>query len=137
MKPMASWVRRPRTDRGESIQIKWRIDGRWQCETFTDARLAAEFRTAVEVAGHQWPDGWVKGEGWRVSEPEPPRVTVEDVAMGPEGYFALQEKRMRRGKVKPYTVHRNRRTYELHLQGGVRRRNLRRAGDRGHQRLGR
>jgi hypothetical protein len=50
---MAQWVTRPRTDGGESIQIKWRIDGRWQTETFTDARLAAEFRTAVEQAGHQ------------------------------------------------------------------------------------
>jgi hypothetical protein len=58
---MAQWVRRSRTDGGESIQIKWRLDGRWQSETFTDARLAAEFRTAVELAGHRWPDGWVRG----------------------------------------------------------------------------
>ena len=45
---MAQWVRRPRTDGGESIQIKWKFDGRYQSETFTDARLAAEFRTAVD-----------------------------------------------------------------------------------------
>jgi hypothetical protein len=62
------------------------------------------------------PDGWIKVKGWFSPEPEQPRVTVEDVAMGPEGYFAQQEMRMRRGKVKPYTVHRSRRTYELHLQ---------------------
>jgi hypothetical protein len=30
---MAQWVRRPRTDGGESIQIKWRMDGRYQSET--------------------------------------------------------------------------------------------------------
>ena len=61
---MAQWVRRPRTDGGESIQIKWRMDGRWQSASFTDPRLAAEFRTAVELAGHQWPAGWLKREGW-------------------------------------------------------------------------
>ena len=117
--PMAQWVRRPRTDGGESIQIKWRIGSQWQSETFTDPRLAAEFRTAVELAGHRWPTGWVRGEGWAAPvpgtadtpvpdvEPVPvPVVTVADVATGPEGYFVHQRKRMLRGKVKPYTVHR-------------------------------
>jgi hypothetical protein len=47
-----------------SIQIKWRMDGRWQSETFTDPRAAAEFRLAVEQAGHRWPDGWIKRHGW-------------------------------------------------------------------------
>jgi hypothetical protein len=94
------------------------MDGRWQCETFTDSRLAADFRTAVEVAGHRWPEGWVKGYGWRAPEPEPEpvRVSVTDVALGASGYFAEQEKRMRRGKVKPYTVHRDRRAFALHLE---------------------
>ena len=62
---MAQWVSRPRADGGMSVQIKWRMDGRWQCETFTDARRAAEFRTAVELAGHRWPTGWLKGRGWQ------------------------------------------------------------------------
>jgi hypothetical protein len=127
--PMAQWVRRPRTDGGESIQIKWRIDGRWQSETFTDARLAVEFRTAVELAGHRWPEGWVRGEGWAtvvpapgrgvavLPEPEPePVVTLAEVANGPEGYFAHQRKRVLRGKVKPYTVHRAERAFALHLE---------------------
>ena len=48
-------TRRPRTGGGESIQIKWKIDGRYQSETFTDPRLAAELRTAVELAGHRGP----------------------------------------------------------------------------------
>lgn len=60
---MAQWVNRARTDGGQSIQIKWRMQGRWQCETFTDARAAAEFRAAVEAGGHRWPPGWVKGQG--------------------------------------------------------------------------
>ena len=42
---MAQWVERVRADGGLSVQIKWRLDGRWQCETFP---------TAVEVAGHEW-----------------------------------------------------------------------------------
>ncbi len=37
---MAQWVNRERADGGVSVQIKWRQDGRWQSETFTDARLA-------------------------------------------------------------------------------------------------
>jgi hypothetical protein len=41
-------------DGGVSVQVKWRLGGRWQGETFTDLRLAAEFRTAVEAAGHRW-----------------------------------------------------------------------------------
>jgi integrase len=118
---MAQWVRRARVGGGESIQIKWRQDGRWQCETFSDPRMAAQFRTAVEVAGNVWPLDWVKGEGWKQSrvEPglEPVGVTVEDVATGPDGYFVGQERRKRRGKIKPYTLHRDRRTYELHLRG--------------------
>jgi hypothetical protein len=44
-----------RADRAVGVQIKWRMDGRWQSETFTDARLVAEFRAAVEAAGHRWP----------------------------------------------------------------------------------
>jgi hypothetical protein len=39
---MAQWVSRQRADGGKSVQIKWRMDGRWQSETFTSPRLAAE-----------------------------------------------------------------------------------------------
>jgi hypothetical protein len=48
---MAQWVTRQRADRAVSVQIKWRMDGRWQSETFTDLRLAAEFRTARATFG--------------------------------------------------------------------------------------
>ena len=90
---MAQWVTRQRTDRAVSVQIKWRMDGRWQSETFTDLRLTAEFRTAVEAADHRWPQGWVKGEGWKPPEPEPETVTFAQVAHGEKGYFVLQARR--------------------------------------------
>lgn len=32
------------------------------------------------------------------------------------GYFAQQERRVRRGKLKPYTLHRDRRCYVAHLE---------------------
>ena len=54
---MAQWVSRPRADGGVSVQIKWRLEGRWQSETFTDVTLAARFRRAVEDGGHRWPAG--------------------------------------------------------------------------------
>lgn len=112
---MAQWVNRPRSDGGLSIQIKWRMDGAWQSETFTDARLAAEFRTAVETADHRWPDGWVKGQGWNAVPPPTAVITFADVAAGAEGYFEAQARRVKRGKLKPYTLHRYRRDYELNL----------------------
>src|SRR4051812_32582488 len=102
---MAQWVSRPRSDGAVSVQIKWRMDGRWQSETFTSVRLAAQFRTAVEEAGHRWPEGWIKGVGWSAPEPAPPAVTFADVAHGEKGYFARQDKRARLGKIKPKTVH--------------------------------
>jgi hypothetical protein len=58
---MAQWVHRTRTDGSVIVQIKWRTDGRYQSESFTNVRSAAEFRTAVEAAGNRWPEGWVRG----------------------------------------------------------------------------
>jgi integrase len=113
---MAQWVERVRADGGLSVQIKWRLDGRWQSETFTNLRLAAEFRTAVEVAGHEWPQDWVRGEGWVAPTPPPVRVTFAEVAMSEGGYFEQQARRVKRGKLKPYTLHRDRRTYALHFE---------------------
>jgi integrase len=113
---VAQWVPRERADGGVSVQIKWRQDGRWQSETFRNFKLASEFRTAVEAAGDRWPAGWVPGEGWEVPEPEPPAATFADVATGAGGYFERQAKRVKLGKIKAYTVYRDRRTYELHLE---------------------
>jgi hypothetical protein len=81
-----------------SVQIKWRIDGRWQSETFTDAERAVEFRSAVEKGGNRWPSGWIKGHGWRPTPPPArPAQTFAKVAHGPKGYFERQAKRARLG----------------------------------------
>jgi integrase len=127
---VAQWIPRERTDGGVSIQIKWRMDGRWQSETFTDPRAAAEFRLAVEQAGHRWPDGWIKRHGWvaqvvpavvpavGTADPASPAdegPTFADVALGEQGFFARQERRARLKKIKPKTVHDYRRDFEQHL----------------------
>jgi integrase len=132
---MASWTSRKRADGGTSVQIRWRQEGRWQSETFTSVRLASEFRTAVETAGHAWPEDWEKGNGWQTPQApvealtEPIPVVMPDDPEEPEdeesersfadvalSYFTEQGKRIRRGRVKPYTVHRAKRTYALHLE---------------------
>jgi len=52
---------------GTSYRVKWRQDGLWQSETFgADRRSPAlRFRRDVEQAGNRWPDGWLKGIGYR------------------------------------------------------------------------
>ncbi|MFD4946226.1 hypothetical protein ACFVYE_22380 [Streptomyces sp. NPDC058239] len=51
-----------------SYQVKWRdggsASGDWQTERFDDEDPAKVFKEAVEEAGHNWPFGWVKGEGY-------------------------------------------------------------------------
>ncbi|MEU6628341.1 site-specific integrase [Streptomyces parvus] len=49
-----------------SYQVKWRLGGTgdWQTERFDDDDPAKIFKEAVEEHGHQWPPGWVKGEGY-------------------------------------------------------------------------
>lgn len=65
---MASIVRRPRED-GMHYQVRWRLggsrEGVWQSETFVDRRAATKFKADVEAFDHAWPDGWVKGYGYR------------------------------------------------------------------------
>ncbi|WP_439082156.1 tyrosine-type recombinase/integrase [Streptomyces sp. WL006] len=68
---MASLV--PRKNKaGEitSYQVKWRLGGTgdWQTERFDDSDPAKIFKQAVEKHGHQWPPGWVKGEGYVAPE---------------------------------------------------------------------
>jgi integrase len=70
-----AWIRqRKRTDGGTSVRVEWRLGGgrggALQVETFaagTDAQNLARaegFKTMVEAAGGQWPEGWVKGLGF-------------------------------------------------------------------------
>jgi integrase len=115
---MAQVVERPRGKDGSagiSYQVKWRLggtrSGAWVSETFSGRAHAESFRLDVEDAGHQWPKGWVKGKGYVAPEPSM-AVTFAVVAMD---YFTTQAKRIDRGKITPYTVHRYERTYAIHL----------------------
>ena len=70
-----AWIEaRKRAAGGTSCTVRWRLggtrDGRPQNETFgagSDAQNAARadgFKRMVEAAGNNWPEGWVKGEGF-------------------------------------------------------------------------
>ncbi len=115
---MAQLVTRTRSDGGVTHQVKWRLGGRrdapWQSESFTSDVRAAAFKLDVEEADHQWPTGWVKGHGYApVDEaPAPVVTTFGDVA---ESYWRVQERRVKRGHVKPYTLQRDKRAVELHM----------------------
>lgn len=112
---MASVHPRPRSDGGTSYQVRFRLggarDGAVQSETFTTRERAEVFRLDVDEAGHYWPRGWLKGEGYVQQSSDV--KTLADVA---EDYFAHQERRITRGRVKAYTVYRYRRTYALHVR---------------------
>jgi integrase len=113
-KPLA----RVRADGGTTYQVKWRLGGSrtgaWASESFTDDRKALRFCLDVEDAGMEWPEGWVKGVGRVDDEPEPePAVTFNDVVAA---YWRVQERRMKRGHIKPYTLQRDKRTVELHME---------------------
>jgi len=79
---------RRRTDGGVSYQVCWVLGGgrasagvKEQAETFTDLNRAKAFKLDVEHARHQWPAGWVKGEGYvDPDEAQPTGPTVSDVA---------------------------------------------------------
>lgn len=78
-------------------RVKWRLGGhrtgQWQYETFTDRNSAVSFKLAVEAAGHEWPEGWVRGDGWHPDyrpglgwtepdpEPEPEAVRFREYAL--------------------------------------------------------
>ncbi len=116
---MAQIVERQTKTSGTSYQVKWRAGGGrtapWQSESFSARGRAEVFRREVEAAGHNWPPGWVKGQGYATPTPAErtsPRVTVGEVA---ESYFARQERRVTNGRIDLYTVHRYRRSWALHL----------------------
>jgi integrase len=91
-----AWIEtRERSDGGTSVRVKWRLDGGrsgpFQIETFaagTDAQNFARaegFKSMVEAAGGQWPEGWVKGRGFvrpgsadRYSPPPPFTAVAEE-----------------------------------------------------------
>lgn len=123
---MARIRKRRRADGGASYQVRWVLGGgaagsgqTEAAETFTSRSRALAFAAEVEEAGHDWPtnqDGvrWVKGLGYvsPVVEVESGPRTFHDVAVS---YFEYQTRMMKLGHLKPYTLHRYRRSYELHL----------------------
>jgi integrase len=60
-----------------SYRIKWRQDGRLQGETFGPGHRsqAREFQRDVEAVGDRWPEGWVKGFGYRKALVEEPSIS--------------------------------------------------------------
>jgi integrase len=77
------------------------------------------FAAAVEDCGNQWPvnaEGvrWTKGLGYVAPGDETldGRATFDDVAIS---YFQYQTRMTKLGHLKPYTLHRYRRSYVLHL----------------------
>ena len=78
---MAYIKERPRKNGSITYTVMWRAggqkSGKQESETFdndTDAKL---FLALVEKAGQNWPDGWVRGEGFKEPEPEGP-IAPED-----------------------------------------------------------
>lgn len=75
---MATVKTRLRTHGTPTYRVVWRAgggrDGDWESETFLSRSEAGRFRRDVDLAGQQWPDGWEKGVGYHVPEPEPQPV---------------------------------------------------------------
>jgi hypothetical protein len=71
---MACIERKKRGDGGTSAAVRWRLGGTRtgpvQSETFSvgsdvqNLARAEGLKRMVETAGHEWPDGWVKGMGF-------------------------------------------------------------------------
>jgi integrase len=112
---------RQRADGGVSFQVCWVLGGgrasagvKEQAETFTDLNRAKAFKLDVEHARHQWPAGWVKGGGYvDPDEAQPTGPTVGDVV---DRFWPALARRVQRGRLKAYTLHRYKRTWALHLE---------------------
>jgi integrase len=88
-----AWIeQKRRSDGGTSAVVRWRLggtrDGRMQTETFgagsdeQNLARAEGFNRMVEAGGQEWPDGWVKGEGFvrrrATDDPMKPPPTVAE-----------------------------------------------------------
>lgn len=89
-----AWIeQKQRSDGGRSAIVRWRLggtrSGRMQTETFgagsdeQNLARAEGFKRMVEAAGQEWPDGWVKGEGFvrrhSTDDPMKPPPTFAEV----------------------------------------------------------
>lgn len=55
-----------------TYRVVWRAggsrQGAWESETFAGKAAAGRFRRDVDLAGQLWPQGWVKGVGYRAAD---------------------------------------------------------------------
>ncbi len=55
-----------------TYRVVWRAGGSrrgvWESETFAGKAAAGRFRRDVDLAGQLWPQGWVKGVGYRAAD---------------------------------------------------------------------
>jgi integrase len=72
---MASIRERQRKDNTTAYVVRWRTGGARtapeQSEKFNDPKRAEVFRDLVDLAGQQWPEGWVRGKGFVEQKAEP------------------------------------------------------------------
>lgn len=99
-----------------SIQVKWNDAdlGRQQAQSFPleEARLAAEFRLAVEAAGDRWPPGWdIAACRW--AHEVRTVVTVDEVAAA---WFEHMRTRVQKGRLGSAQVDRYQRMYDLRIK---------------------
>ena len=94
-----AWIQqRRRGDGGVSVRVEWRLGGGRgalrQEETFSagsdeqNQARAEGFKKMVEAAGQDWPDGWVKGEGFV-------RARVDDRYCAPPSFATVGEEYVR------------------------------------------
>lgn len=107
-------------DGTERFTVQWQIGGGRSgagpsaSETFSSRARAEDFQTDVRSCGWHWPEGWVKGEGYvQASDPVVAAVSFSDVAAD---FLAVHTKRMQKGRLKPYTLHRYERDVTNHLE---------------------
>jgi len=116
---MARIKERKRADGGITYQVNWVLGGgspktgKEQSESFTSRNRAESFKLDVEHAGHAWPDGWIKGEGYVQIETKPKSTTMADLA---DLYWERKARSVKRGRLKPYTLQRDKRAYALHIE---------------------
>lgn len=117
---MARIKERKRADGGTTYQVTWVLGGgrpgngaKEQAESFTTRNRADAFRLDVEHAGHQWPEGWVRGKGYVQQAPASAGPKVSELV---ELHWERKQRSVERGRVKRYTLQRYKRIYALHIE---------------------
>lgn len=124
---MAKVQERRRSDGEISFRVMWVIGGgrarggaaagepgSQASETFTDTKLMTAFKAAVELQGHRWPKGWVKGRSWVDDDPagSPEPVTLGDVHAA---WLGTERRKIALKRKKPDSVGRDEKIYQQHI----------------------